>query len=208
MPYPGCESFRGYQSKELNSDKLKFNWKGSKVDATLQIPDAVLPKSLGVEWERYTEWSIRELTSNYIRFLLYQMDNLEGGVFLHCISGWDRTPMVISLLRLSLWADELVHVSLNPLEMLFFTIAYDWRLFGHKLNERHAKCEEIFYFGMDFTQYMTGSEFSIHCGLQKMESGSECMKTREYKLAEVRRLFMDSYYNIIIPKCIKLSHLT
>lgn len=92
--------------------------------------------------------------------------------------------------------------------MLFFTIAYDWRLFGHKLNERHAKCEEIFYFGMDFTQYMTGSEFSIHCGLQKMESGSECMKTREYKLAEVRRLFMDSYYNIIIPKCIKLSHLT
>ena len=208
MPYPGCESFRGYQSKELNSDKLRFNWKGSKVDATLNFPDAVLPKSLGVDWTRYTEWSIRELTSNYIRFLLYQMDNLHGGVFLHCISGWDRTPMVISLLRLSLWADGLVHVSLNPLEMLFFTIAYDWRLFGHKLNERHAKCEEIFYFGMDFTQHMTGSEFSIHCGLQRIEEGPESIKMRNYKLTEVRRLFMDSYHSIIIPKSIKLSHLS
>ena len=116
--------------------------------------------------------------------------------------------MVISLLRLSLWADGLVHVSLNPLEMLFFTIAYDWRLFGHKLNERHSKCEEIFYFGMDFTQHMIGSEFSIPCGLQRTEEMPESMIIRKYKLTEVRRLFMDSYYNIIIPKCIKLSHLS
>ena len=28
----------------------------------------------------------------------------EGGILIHCISGWDRTPLFISLLRLSLWA--------------------------------------------------------------------------------------------------------
>ena len=28
----------------------------------------------------------------------------EGGVLVHCISGWDRTPLFISLIRLSLWA--------------------------------------------------------------------------------------------------------
>jgi hypothetical protein len=29
---------------------------------------------------------------------------LGSGVLVHCISGWDRTPMFISLLRISLWA--------------------------------------------------------------------------------------------------------
>ena len=28
----------------------------------------------------------------------------KGGLLIHCISGWDRTPLFISLLRLSLWA--------------------------------------------------------------------------------------------------------
>ena len=31
----------------------------------------------------------------------------EGGILIHCISGWDRTPLFISLLRLSLWAVSL-----------------------------------------------------------------------------------------------------
>ena len=29
---------------------------------------------------------------------------VDGGILVHCISGWDRTPLFISLLRLSLWA--------------------------------------------------------------------------------------------------------
>ena len=28
----------------------------------------------------------------------------DGGMLIHCISGWDKTPLYISLLRLSLWA--------------------------------------------------------------------------------------------------------
>lgn len=28
----------------------------------------------------------------------------EGGMLIHCVSGWDRTPLFVSLLRLSLWA--------------------------------------------------------------------------------------------------------
>ena len=28
----------------------------------------------------------------------------EGGILIHCISGWDRTPLFISIMRLSLWA--------------------------------------------------------------------------------------------------------
>ncbi len=31
----------------------------------------------------------------------------EGGLLVHCISGWDRTPLFVSWLRLSLWAVSL-----------------------------------------------------------------------------------------------------
>jgi len=40
--------------------------------------------------------------------------------------GWDRTPLFISLLRISLWADGEVHASLDAHEILYLTIAYDW----------------------------------------------------------------------------------
>jgi len=54
----------------------------------------------------------------------------EGGMLVHCISGWDRTPLFVSLLRLSLWADGVIHQSLSPTQMLYLTIAYDWFFFG------------------------------------------------------------------------------
>ena len=206
MPYPGCETFRGYQSKDLRAENMKFNWKGAEVDAILNLPAELEPHSLGVNWADYREWSIKELTSSYLRLLLYSLHCLEGGLFIHCISGWDRTPMMISLLRLSLWADGVAHTSLNAIEMLFFTVAYDWRLFGHKLTERNAKSEEIFYFGMDYIKHMTGGQFSIHCDLKEgVNTCEELLKFRREKLTEVRQLFMDSYFKIVIPKSIKFS---
>jgi len=55
----------------------------------------------------------------------------DGGILVHCISGWDRTPLFVSLLRLSLWAEGAIHQSLSALEILYLTIAYDWFLFGY-----------------------------------------------------------------------------
>ena len=52
------------------------------------------------------------------------------GVLVHCISGWDRTPLFVSLLRLSLWADGAIHKSLSAVEIVYLTLAYDWYLFG------------------------------------------------------------------------------
>ena len=45
--------------------------------------------------------------------------------------GWDRTPLFVSLLRLTLWADGEIHRSLTAAQILYFTIAYDWMLFGY-----------------------------------------------------------------------------
>jgi hypothetical protein len=82
-----------------------------------------------------------------------------GGVLVHCISGWDRTPLFVSLLRLSRWADGRAHQSLSPAEILDLTVAYDWLLFGHLLSNRLGRGEEIFRFCFDFLQYMAGEDF-------------------------------------------------
>ena len=44
--------------------------------------------------------------------------------------GWDRTPTIIALLRLSLWADKIVNPSLDVEEIIFLSVAYDWISFG------------------------------------------------------------------------------
>lgn len=80
---------------------------------------------------------------------------------MHCISGWDRTPLYISLIRLSLWADGLIHTSLNANEILYLTLAYDWLLFHHYLKDRSARGEDILYFCFTFLQHITSDEYSI-----------------------------------------------
>ncbi len=57
----------------------------------------------------------------------------DHGLLIHCLSGWDRTPLFISLLRLSLWADGWIHQSLTVEEILYLSLAYDWYLFGYKV---------------------------------------------------------------------------
>ncbi|KTG27147.1 hypothetical protein cypCar_00035626 [Cyprinus carpio] len=91
----------------------------------------------------------------------------ENGLLVHCISGWDRTPLFVSLLRLSLWAasinssDGAIHASLEPSEILYLTIAYDWFLFGHMLPDRLSKGEEIFFFCFNFLKHIVCDTFSV-----------------------------------------------
>jgi len=79
----------------------------------------------------------------------------------NCISGWDRTPLFVSLLRISLWADGEVHQSLSAAELLYLTIAYDWLLFNHFLNDRKRKGEDIFDFCFYLLRFIEGGEFSL-----------------------------------------------
>ncbi|CAB1354233.1 unnamed protein product, partial [Coregonus sp. 'balchen'] len=100
-------------------------------------------------------------TQNYLKLLLHIINNDdESGLLVHCISGWDRTPLFVSLLRLSLWADGAVHASLEPAEILYLTIAYDWFLFGHMLPDRLTKGEEIFFFCFNFLKHIVSEKFS------------------------------------------------
>jgi hypothetical protein len=78
----------------------------------------------------------------------------DSSILIHCISGWDRTPLFISLIRCILWADGLAHQSLNEEEFLYLTLSYDWLLFSHQLHNRLQKQEEIMYFCFYFLQHV------------------------------------------------------
>ncbi|KAG7267241.1 hypothetical protein CRUP_025053, partial [Coryphaenoides rupestris] len=78
VPYPGCEFFKDYKDRDYTADGLVFNWNQDYVDAPLTIPTC-FTQNLNIDWN-------------------------ESGLLVHCISGWDRTPLFVSLLRLSLWA--------------------------------------------------------------------------------------------------------
>uniref|UniRef100_A0A2R9CF86 Myotubularin related protein 14 n=1 Tax=Pan paniscus TaxID=9597 RepID=A0A2R9CF86_PANPA len=134
IPYPGCEFFKEYKDRDYMAEGLIFNWKQDYVDAPLSIPD-FLTHSLNIDWSQYQCWDLVQQTQNYLKLLLSLVNSDDdSGLLVHCISGWDRTPLFISLLRLSLWADGLIHTSLKPTEILYLTVAYDWFLFGPQID--------------------------------------------------------------------------
>lgn len=161
LPYPGCEFFREFRDAGYSADGMTINWNHTFMDAHLVIPERSHARRVASDWNAYRKWDLIRLTQNYLRLLLLHAQEGSEGLLVHCISGWDRTPLFISLLRLSLWADGLIHPSLGPLEILYLTIAYDWLLFGHDLKDRLAKGEEIFFFCFDFLKYITTEEFSV-----------------------------------------------
>ncbi|XP_078489697.1 uncharacterized protein LOC100186380 [Ciona intestinalis] len=181
IPYPGCEFFADYTNNNYMGEGLKFDWTQHFVDAELQLPDNM--KNIAeVQWDDYMHWDLVKLTQNYIKLLLNCLSRPNSsGILLHCISGWDRTPLFVSLLRLSLWADGLVHQSLTPEEMVYFTLAYDWLLFSHQFADRVDKSEEIMHFCFDFLKYIRSPSFSLltdaaslqQLGLSDNESSEE-----------------------------------
>ncbi|KAL4226757.1 Myotubularin-related protein 14 [Mactra antiquata] len=162
VPYPGCEFFKEWKDKSYQGEGIKFDWSQSFVDARLDIPPTEILKQLHIDWTQYKHWNLIQITQNYLKMILHVLKEGDKGVLVHCISGWDRTPMFISLLRLSLWADGAIHKSLNPTEIVYLTLAYDWYLFGHNLSDRLNKGEEILFFCFYFLSNITSDEYSIH----------------------------------------------
>ncbi|KAF9436698.1 Myotubularin- protein 14 [Entomortierella beljakovae] len=160
-PYPGVEFFRKFKANKYSARSLCFDWTQNFADAELQLPPGHTD-NLGIRWRDYKNWDLIELTQNYLRLYLTHiaddtidkdlfensssMDSTPAlspkGLLIHCISGWDRTPLFISLLRISLWADGEIHQSLTAAEILYLTMGYDWFLF---------KCDNYFIYREEFS---------------------------------------------------------
>ncbi|KAG0038831.1 Myotubularin- protein 14 [Podila clonocystis] len=172
-PYPGVEFFQKFKANKYSARKLCFDWSQNFADAELQLPLGHTD-NLGIRWRDYKKWDLIELTQNYLRLYLTHIadgtdvQHPEGsarsskGLLVHCISGWDRTPLFISLLRISLWADGEAHQSLTAAEILYLTMGYDWFLFNHLLADRSQRGEDIFYFCFYFLKFIYGEEFSLN----------------------------------------------
>ncbi|KAK8741681.1 hypothetical protein OTU49_002339 [Cherax quadricarinatus] len=161
LPYPGCEFFKDFRDLGYTGEGLYFNWSQPFVDAQLVIPERTMSAKVASDWNNYRKWDLLRLSQNYLKLLITYTHEGTQGMLVHCISGWDRTPLFISLLRLSLWADGLIHSSLDHTQILYLTIAYDWMAFGHDLQDRLSKGEEIFFFCFYFLKYITSDDFSV-----------------------------------------------
>ncbi|CAG0884097.1 unnamed protein product [Darwinula stevensoni] len=161
LPYPGCEFFSEFRDNGYNAESLKFDWNQNTVDVQLSLPQDSVAASLDIKWSQYKTWDLVQLTQSYLRLILRQLQEGQTGILLHCISGWDRTPLFISLIRLSLWADGHIHKSLSPLEILYLTLAYDWFLFGHDMADRLSRGEEVLFFTFYFLKFITGEDFVV-----------------------------------------------
>lgn len=115
---------------------------------------------LNLNWNEYQKWDLQDITLNYLQLLLHYIKDSNGGLLVHCISGWDRTPLFVSLLRISLWADGAIHQSLTAIQLLYYTLAYDWYMFGHNLPDRLKKGEDIFFFCFYMLKHIEGIEYS------------------------------------------------
>nr|XP_029721660.1 myotubularin-related protein 14-like isoform X2 [Aedes albopictus] len=161
LPYPGCEFFREYRDNNCIGDGLIFDWNQSYVDAGIRVPEDSVTAQLNIDWTNYKQWDLVKITQNYLRLLLKYLQESSTGILVHCISGWDRTPLFVSLLRISLWADGAIHQSLDAAQMLYLTIAYDWMLFGHNLPDRLNKGEIIFYFCFYILKFINDESYSV-----------------------------------------------
>ncbi|XP_023172524.2 myotubularin-related protein 14 [Drosophila hydei] len=161
LPYPGCEFFKKFRDNNYMAKNLHYNWKQSFNDANINIPNLGPAADIDIIWPEYRDWDLVTITQNYLRATLKYIQEDNSGLLIHCISGWDRTPLFVSLVRLSLWADGLIHQSLNALQMAYFTLAYDWYLFGHQLPDRLKRGEDIMFFCFHVLKFITDEEFSI-----------------------------------------------
>jgi myotubularin-related protein 14 len=164
LPYPGVEAFLNYTNHVKSISFPAPSWK--KLDSELRTA-VEFPLPDPYNWKQYQTWTLIELTQNYIRYMLHLLrsdPDPKAGILIHCISGWDRTPMFVSLLRLLMWAEGEAHQSLNVNQMLYLTVAYDWVLFGHQLGHRLSNRHEIIYFCFYVLQHLLSDEFSLSLG--------------------------------------------
>ena len=173
VPYPGCEFFADYSNNNYDGSGLLFDWSQQFIDADLQIPEEIT-KNFDFNWDNYCDWDLITLTQNYTKLMLSCINEKgSNGFLVHCISGWDRTPLFVSILRISLWADNLIHQSLSAEEMLYLTLVYDWLLFSHQFADRIRKSEEILHFCFEFLQHISGPEYSLIPENQEEEDDEE-----------------------------------
>jgi len=191
-------------------DKIQFEWEKlstAKLNVHKVLPTlpegSFNPDLMDIEWSRYRHWHIDIMTQNYIKLLVSCFAGRDGpaldspfeggGVLVHCIMGWDRTPTIVALLRMSLWADGVVNPSLSAEELIYLSIAYDWISFGHDLVYRSRQGVELMYYSFRSLELLLKPEYSFFHALGERSLAQEKNAERQDKIKELLRTFMPIY---------------
>ncbi|PAA94316.1 hypothetical protein BOX15_Mlig008744g1, partial [Macrostomum lignano] len=204
IPYPGCEFFRVWSiGHGLSMSGVHFAWHNPSVTAQLRFDDQLPLCAVDIDWQRYRDWDLTRLTANYMRLLLGYLVEFpdDGGIMLHCVSGWDRTPMFISLLRCLLWSEGLCHASLSAMQLLYLTLAYDWFLFGHRLPDRMQKDECVLHYCFHFLhsvsrdRHLSMLRWYPHLQKPQQQQQPQQLTDRTVRLRQLCDIFFSAYSN-------------
>ncbi|KAL0209014.1 hypothetical protein P9112_011601 [Eukaryota sp. TZLM1-RC] len=201
MPYPGVELFSAYHRKQY--DCVSTTFEDALHPPTVEVKiDHVFPEKSSnlIGFEKF---DLVTLTSNYLDVIVeayaksianslsnkkYTAESLN----VHCISGYDRTPVFAAFIRLLTWADGWSHHSLKPSEVLFLTVGYDFFLFGHLLFERFNKNEDIIRFCFDFLGFLCSPKFRISHRIAKyLDSDYEGPEVNDPLIHDLHHLYQN-----------------
>lgn len=196
VPFPGSEFFSEFHDNNFNARGLVYQWNDPWNTMEFHHLPHINLRPLGINWADYQKWDLIELCQNLVKlFLFYLKGQPHHSLLLHCISGWDRTPLWASLMRLTLWADGLIHDSLNEKEIIFLAVGYDWYLFGHELRHRIEQNQVVLYFTFYFLQFIESDEFAYqNIGAPRSRQFSS-RGERRAKLQRCRTTFANAYHN-------------
>ena len=208
IPYRGTAAFKNFANSHDIDAPVPWH-EDPKEDAVCTINPAC-NLVLDLSFSQYKQWSLGDLTINYLRLLLAQVRDSKTrsaeaeasnnrmsssklvvggppgdlrrsfhyesapqlgefkepktGILIHCISGWDRTPLFVCLMRCLAWAEKKAHSSLNVKEFLHLALGYDWLLFRHRLHDRMSRGEAVMYFTFYFLAHIAMDESCTYGG--------------------------------------------
>eukprot|EP01090_Pellita_catalonica_P000973 TRINITY_DN10706_c0_g2_i1.p1 TRINITY_DN10706_c0_g2~~TRINITY_DN10706_c0_g2_i1.p1 ORF type:complete len:321 (-),score=51.89 TRINITY_DN10706_c0_g2_i1:192-1070(-) len=177
MPYPGVEFFQSVNESNFFSDTFSKNsssfkdipadrkgnlipsWEAAQRQFAMESVFSAVRHDFNdtdVDFKDLPKWSIFELTLRYFSIFQHLVREVLQGeaCLIHCVSGWDRTPFWVGIMRLYLWSTGKILTKLNAKEVVYLVVGYDWLLFGHNLMGRLKHGQDIFSFFIFFARYL------------------------------------------------------
>lgn len=108
LPYPGCEFFKEFRGmfemrnhvmmsemiyfflsldNNYSGEGLVFDWSHKSVDAEILVPKDGVTQQMNIDFGSYKNWDLVQLTQNYMKLLLKNLQDNSSGLLIHCISG-------------------------------------------------------------------------------------------------------------------------
>lgn len=70
-----------------SGEGLIFDWSHKSVDAEIGVPEDSISSQINIDWEKYKNWDLVQITQSYMKLMLKYLQDSSSGLLIHCISG-------------------------------------------------------------------------------------------------------------------------